>query len=121
MREIDLVYFKKILNERKTQIKKNISDAAKEMESLNDSEANDEIDHATISTDRSIEQAITSQQSHELKNIEYALNKIKNGTYGICEMCEEDINIQRLKVKPHAKYCIVCRELIEKDSKNKRI
>lgn len=121
MQESDLIYFEKVLKERKSQIEKNISDVAKEINLLNSSEATDEIDHASISVDRNIEQAITSQQSKELISINYAINKIKNGNYGICEMCEEDINLERLKVKPHAKYCIVCREMMEKDSKTKRM
>ncbi len=121
MNESDLAYFKNILNEKKAQIKKNIADATKELESLNIGDANDELDQASISMDRNIEQVITHQQSRELSEIEYALNKIDNGSYGVCEMCEEDIRVPRLKVKPHAKYCIVCRELIEKDSNMKRM
>jgi len=119
MHESDLKYFKNLLQERKRQIRKNIEDACIEMEGLNESEANDELDHASISTDRMIEQAITGQQSKELGEIEVAMSKIANGSYGICEMCEEDISIQRLKVKPHAKYCIVCREIVEKTNKLK--
>jgi len=119
MHESDLKYFKNLLQERKHQIRKNIEDAYIEMEGLKESEANDELDHASISTDRMIEQAITGQQSKELAEIEVAMSKIANGTYGICEMCEEEIGIQRLKVKPHAKYCIVCREIVEKTNKLK--
>lgn len=117
MHESDLKYFKDLLHERKRQIKKNIEDAYREMEGLSESEANDEADHASISTDRMIEQAISSQQSRELGEIEAAMSKISNGGYGVCDMCEEDIGMQRLKVKPHAKYCIVCREIIEKSAK----
>ena len=117
MHESDLKYFKELLHERKRRIKKNIEDAHREIEGLNESEANDEADFASISTDRMIEQAISSQQSRELVEIEIALSKISNGTYGICDMCEEDIGIQRLKVKPHAKYCIVCREIVEKTAR----
>ena len=113
----DLKFFQEKLEERRKQIKKNIEDVYAEMEGLNNSEANDEVDHASISTDRMIEQAITSQQAKELNEIEVAMSKITNGSYGICEMCEEDIGVQRLKVKPHAKYCIVCREIVEKSSK----
>lgn len=117
MRESDLNFFNDMLQQRKRQITKNIEDAYLEMEGLNDSEANDEIDHASISTDRMIDQAVTAQQAKELGEIEFAMSKIKSGAYGVCEMCEEDISFQRLKVKPHAKYCIVCREIIEKSSK----
>jgi DnaK suppressor protein len=117
MHESDLKYFKELLLERKRQIRKNIEDAYVEMSGLNESEVSDELDHASISTDRMIEQAVSSQQNQELNEIEVALSKIANETYGVCDMCEEEISIQRLKVKPHAKYCIVCREIIEKTKK----
>lgn len=117
MRDSDLKYFKDMLDERKAQIRRNIEDAAREIESLKDDEVGDEADHASVSTDRMIDQAISSQQTRELGEIDFALSKISNGSYGICEMCEEDISFQRLKVKPHAKYCIVCREIIEKEAK----
>lgn len=117
MRDSDLKYFEGLLLKQRVQIKKNIQDAIREMESLKDNEVGDEADHASVSTDRMIEQAISAQQARELTEIEFSLNKIKSEDYGICEMCEEPISIQRLKVKPHAKYCIVCREIIEKQNK----
>ncbi|MDD3323760.1 MAG: RNA polymerase-binding protein DksA [Sulfurospirillaceae bacterium] len=119
MREHELKYFEDILKERKVQIKKNIEDSMREIEDLKDTDVGDEADHAAVSTDRLIEQAISAQQMKELGEIEFALNKIRNKTYGICEMCEEEIGFQRLKVKAHAKYCIVCREIIEKSAKSK--
>ena len=64
-----------------------------------------------------VESAIILQQSQELQEIEVTLGKISNGDYGICEMCEDDIGFQRLKVKPHAIYCIDCREIVEKSNK----
>ncbi|MBV5278730.1 MAG: RNA polymerase-binding protein DksA [Campylobacteraceae bacterium] len=119
MREHELKHFEDMLKERRVQIKKNIEDSMREIEGLKDTDVGDEADHAAISTDRMIEQAISAQQMRELGEIEFALNKIRNGSYGICEMCEEDIGFQRLKVKAHARYCIVCREIIEKSAKNK--
>ena len=74
----------------------------------------DEGDYALLTNDSSIEQAIIEQLVKELEEIEIALKKIKKGNYGICEMCEDEIGIERLKIKPHAKYCITCREIIEK-------
>lgn len=117
MRDSDLKYFENMLLERKAQIKKNIEDAKKEIETLKDDEVGDEADHASVSTDRMIEQAISAKQARELGEIDFTLAKIKSKGYGVCEMCEEDISFQRLKVKPQAKYCIVCREIIEKQNK----
>ena len=117
MRDSDLKYFEDLLLTRRVQIKKNIDDAAREIASLKDDEVGDEADHAAVSTDRMIEQAISAQQSRELSEIDFSLSKMKSGGYGVCDMCEEDISFQRLKVKPYAKYCIVCREIIEKQNK----
>ena len=117
MRDHELKHFEDLLKERKVQIKKNLEDSTREIEELKDTDVGDEADHASVSTDRMIEQAISAQQMRELGEIQFALNKIRNNTYGICEMCEEEIGFQRLKVKPHARYCIVCREIIEKSVK----
>ena len=116
MRSRELESFKKQLLTRKEQIEKNIRDAALELEGLSGVEINDEGDYATVSADNMIDSAINAQQQKELAEIEYALNKIEEGTYGECEMCSDPIGKERLKVKPHAKYCITCREIYEKSN-----
>jgi len=114
MRNSELEFFVDMLESRKEQIQKNIMGVEKELAELNGLELNDEADHASVSNDNLREVAIGQQQELELIEIQVALGKIKDKQYGICEMCEEDISIQRLKVKPHAKYCIDCREIVEK-------
>ncbi|AQW81588.1 RNA polymerase-binding protein DksA [Campylobacter pinnipediorum] len=116
MTQNDLDCFKKMLEDRKWQIKKNISDAIEEVHGLRGSGVSDEMDIASINTDELIEQSISLKQKFELDEIDRSLSKIFNKTYGICEMCEEDISIARLKAKPHARYCISCREMVEKTS-----
>jgi DnaK suppressor protein len=117
MRNSELEFFVDMLNTRKIQIKKNIDGLEKELSELNSLELNDEGDYASVSNENLREIAIGKQQELELLEIEVALGKIKDKLFGICEMCEEDISIQRLKVKPHAKYCIDCREIVEKQQK----
>jgi len=116
LHEKELEYFKETLESRKEQIKKNISGVEKEMDALRELELNDEGDYASVSNDNMVENAIGNQQELELFEIDFALAKIKDGTYGICEMCEENIGVHRLKVKTHAKYCIDCREIAEKSA-----
>ncbi|MDR2081695.1 MAG: RNA polymerase-binding protein DksA [Campylobacteraceae bacterium] len=120
MKQSDIEFFKNLLLERKEQVLRNIDGAAKEIESMDISDARDDADFAALNVSNLIDHALSVQQSQELFEIEYALNKIEKGTYGICEMCEEAISIQRLKIKPHAKYCIVCREISEKEKNKKR-
>ena len=116
MQESELNYFKEILESRKEQIVKNISGVNAELAELSSLELNDEGDHASMNNNSMVESAIVSQQQKELREIEVTLGKIANGDYGVCEMCEDPIGFQRLKVKPHAIYCIDCREIVEKSS-----
>jgi DnaK suppressor protein len=56
------------------------------------------------------------KQAEKLEAIERTLKRMRKGTYGVCDSCGEDINIERLKVKVFADYCITCREAIEKEN-----
>jgi len=107
--------FKKKLLERKVQIEKNLEGTTLEMKEMRDLELNDEGDYAAASAESIVDSAILVQQRKELAEIELALDKIKNGTYGICEMCEEPIGKARLEVKNFARFCIICREINEKE------
>ncbi|MFP4332361.1 MAG: RNA polymerase-binding protein DksA [Campylobacterales bacterium] len=114
MRECDIKFFKDMLEERKKQILNNIESVQKELSEISEFDGGDEADVASRSTNSILEVALSKQQKKELEDIEDALLKIKNGSYGVCEMCEEPVGTQRLKVKPQAKYCITCREIAEK-------
>lgn len=48
--------------------------------------------------------------SKELNLIEKALQRIQDGTYGICSHCEQPISPQRLQAVPWASYCIECQD-----------
>ena len=117
MQQSELKHFEEILRARKTQIEKNISGVEAELNGLTDLEMNDEGDYAAVSNDNMVDSAIGTQQETELMEIELALTKISAHTFGICEMCEEPIGFARLKVKPHARFCIDCREIAEKNKK----
>lgn len=51
---------------------------------------------------------------NNLKNINEALERIKNGTYGICRRCQKEIEMKRLRVEPAATLCSKCVKKIEK-------
>jgi DnaK suppressor protein len=112
----ELNYFKEILESRKEQIAKNINGVNDELNQLSGLELRDDGDHASVNNNSMVESAIVQQQEKELREINVTLGKIANGLYGVCEMCEEQIGFQRLKVKPHAIYCIDCREIAEKSN-----
>ncbi len=111
----EIEMFRKQLEERKAQIIKNLQEANDKLNMMRNQEPKDEGDFAVLSMQTDIDSRILETQRFELNEIEVALGKIKDGTYGICEMCEEPIGIERLKVKNFARFCIACREINEKE------
>lgn len=53
---------------------------------------------------------IIERRAQLLHKIEYALQRIDNGTYFYCELCGEDLALSRLKVRPVATLCLACKE-----------
>ena len=104
---------KEILLERKELITNSINGSRESIDSLKNSECNDEFDYAEVSSDSFKEGIIANQQVQELSEIDEALVRIAKGTYGVCDMCDESIAIGRLRAKPFAKFCTPCREIYE--------
>jgi len=115
--EIELEEFQSKLLDRRVQIDKNLRGTALELEEMRGLELNDEGDYAAASAETIVDNAILVQQRKELNEIELALDKIKEGAFGTCEMCEEPIGRARLEVKNFARFCITCREINEKETK----
>jgi len=105
------------LEEKKAQLQSNIDDSKNNISQLKNMDCKDDFDFAESSSDSFTSEVIAVQQSKALQEIETALKAIDNGTYGICEMCDEPIAIGRLKAKPFAKYCTTCREIYEETNK----
>jgi len=55
-----------------------------------------------------------------LKKIDEALDRINNGTFGICESCGEEISIKRIKARPVTTLCIDCKTKQEEEEKNRQ-
>lgn len=66
-------------------------------------------DIASQEIDRSFLLRLRDRERKLLKKIEKALEKIDNGTYGICESCGREIPIERLEARPVTDLCIDCK------------
>ena len=75
-----------------------------------DSNADDEHDPegATIAFERAQLAAILKQATGELAEVDAALERVADGTYGTCERCGQPIAPARLEARPTARYCIAC-------------
>jgi len=59
--------------------------------------------------------AIVDRQVREMRDIEAALRRVRDGEYGVCIDCGSEIGVARLEAYPTAKRCIVCQEKRERD------
>ena len=74
----------------------------------------DEGEPETITTDRERDLSLLENARDLLDQVERALAKIENGTYGICANCGKSIEAARLKALPHASLCISCKRKEER-------
>ena len=83
------------------------------VEASTDSNADDEHDPegATIAFERSQVGALVAQARRHLAEVEAALGRLRDGTYGACETCGRPIAPARLEARPVARACITCASL----------
>ena len=71
--------------------------------------------HAQNMTERDTAFAMQEHDVAELEAIEEALGRIAKGTYGICEMSAKTIPVDRLEVRPYARFTVECQEIVDKE------
>ena len=71
-------------------------------------------DHASMDRDRELALMLADREREKLTLVDDALKRIENGTYGICESCEEEIDKERLAAMPFTKLCLSCQEDLER-------
>jgi DnaK suppressor protein len=108
------------LQETKKQLLKEMQGRVKgETEGVKD-EGRDTYDLASDERDREINFILNDREREKLHAIDEALQRIKDKTYGLCESCEGEIQLGRLKVLPFTRLCVKCQEETEKESKRQK-
>ena len=57
---------------------------------------------------------VSETQRQRIQDIDFALEQIEKGEYGICMECGDEISPRRMEVRPFSRYCIECKTDIEK-------
>lgn len=70
-------------------------------------------DAAQDGASNELDSQLASLESRELAQIEKAIKLIRDGSYGLCEMCEKPIPLPRLKALPFTPYCVNCQRRLE--------
>ncbi|MGD8858367.1 MAG: TraR/DksA C4-type zinc finger protein [Myxococcales bacterium] len=117
MKKTDLKRFKKILEGKREALLDNARNLADHM-TLDTDDLPDEMDLASSEGLQSFEFRLRGREKTFLSKIEYALQKIENGDFGVCEECEEPISVKRLEARPETTLCIRCKEDQERQEKD---
>ena len=112
MQESDLEYFKKHLEDLLEDLLKQVKDTVIGMVASEEN-TSDPLDRATADIEYNFKMRIRGRESTLIRKIRNSLEDIENGDYGICDRCNEDIPIKRLKASPTARYCISCKAQLE--------
>jgi DnaK suppressor protein len=104
-----LEFFRTKLLEERTDIMNRSSSAVVSGE-MQVSRLGDECDLASAEATVAESARFMERKAHLLNKIERALKRIDEGTYLICESCDDDLSIPRLKARPVASLCIACKE-----------
>ncbi len=113
-----LQFFKELLSERLETL---LSEAEKTVSGMTNDKNTfpDPTDRANLETDRNFLLRIRDRERKLILKIKEALQRIEDGTFGICEECGEEISEERLKARPVTTLCIECKTKAEAEEKKK--
>ena len=114
MDQKDIEYFRKLLTSMLEEAKQKGDSTIEELTDSNEVFA-DPADRATAESDRAFTLRIRDRERRLIRKIQSALQRIDDGTYGICDKCGEGIAIPRLKARPVTRLCINCKAKQEED------
>ena len=108
MKKKDAEYFRKQLTRRMNELLGHTTGTLSDMTAPRE-KLLDPTDRAALEADLEYNLRIKSREKKLLEKIRIALERIDNGTFGICEECGRDISIKRLKARLVTTLCIECK------------
>jgi DnaK suppressor protein len=114
----ELKKFQELLEEkRKAVLERAREMLAVENMALDTNDLPDEMDLASSEYLQSFEFRLRGREKSLLSKLDLALKKIDDGTFGVCEVCEEPIGKKRLEARPETTLCIKCKEDQEREER----
>ncbi len=112
----EIAKYKKRLEEQRLQITRSLSISTAEVKRPDEATgySQHQADQGTDDMDRQVNLEVTSEEFRILKQIDRALEKIKEGTYGICDITGAEIAKPRLDAMPYANTTVKAQEMLEK-------
>lgn len=116
LKKSDIAKFKKRLEEMQRQLTHSLKGSTAEVKTPDEATgySQHQADQGTDDFDRTISLEVTSKEYGILRQIERALEKIDESTYGICDITGEEIPLARLEAVPYATMTVKAQERFEK-------
>ena len=112
----NLAEFKTLLQRQMDEL---LHDAGRTVSEMTEENTNfpDPTDRASLESDRNFELRIRDRERKLIKKIREALERLDDDTFGLCESCEEEISVERLRARPVTTLCIDCKTEQERQEK----
>lgn len=104
---------KQLLKERQTLLQ-DVSNSYETCREIGQDGVPDIGDMSSAAYSRDVLFNVSETQRQRINDIDFALEQIEKGEYGICMSCGEEISPRRMEVRPFSRYCIECKTDIEK-------
>jgi DnaK suppressor protein len=102
-------------NELRTEYDQTVADIAElQRDRLTDSAGDDQADTGTKTFEREQEISLANNILERINQVERALERLDEGSYGWCERCGNAIPVERLAAFPSATLCVSCKQLEER-------
>jgi len=108
-----LLRLHKTLQARRAAIRKSLANELADLRNMTVDASGDSADVAFDTGSDEIASQLAEMEARELAQIERAMTRLKQGTYGLCELCQEKIPLARLNALPYSTTCIECQREME--------
>jgi len=115
MRKRELERYAKLLSEKRQSLLDKSSRTADEGRQAVIEGGEDYVDDAVTHYTREFLLSLSDLDRRQLLLVDEALVRVKQGSYGECLMCGDQINPKRLQAIPWARYCVKCQQLAERE------
>ncbi len=110
-----ILNLRQVLIQRRDALRRVLAGDLSSLKELKGSSAGDVVDAALDTVQDEISSQLAEVESRELALTENALERMREGQYGLCEMCNDPIPMARLTALPYATSCIACQRIAERE------
>jgi DnaK suppressor protein len=105
--------FRKVLTARVVELER----VTRQRDGIAIERSADPLEEVQSASERTLTVVNLDRNYSQLRDVRAALGRIEDGSFGICERCDEDVHPKRLAAVPWASFCIHCQEAVDSNSR----